>query len=202
MRDINYEGKNKYVQLPNLMHNIFFVINILFFFGLNITKAQELESDLILAKDNISVGKLDEAELILNNVLKKDPSYAPAYVAFSMLFLLKADMRKASESANFAVRIDEEHRPWWDELNNIRKKIQIGTSNVKKQNYAAAEEIFSGLIQKYPSYPEMYYYLGMAKYKQKNFKESIGYFDKALDLFPGYLKAQKASLNAKKRTKK
>ena len=184
------------------MPNTFVIIKILFFFALNITKAQELDSDLILAKDNISIGKLDEAELILNNILEKDPSYAPAYVAFSKLCLLKADMKKASESASFAVRIDEEFRPWWDELNNIRKKIQIGTLNVKKQNYAAAEKIFSDLIQKYPFYPEMYYYLGMAKYRQKNFKESISYFDKALELFPGYLKAQKASVNAKKRTKK
>ena len=122
MREINYWVKNKCNQLPNLMLNIFFVISLLFFFALNVTKAQELESDLIIAKDNISVGKLEEAELILDNILKKDPSYAPAYVAFSKLFLLKADMRKASECANFAVRIDEEFRPWWDELNNIRKK--------------------------------------------------------------------------------
>ena len=185
-----------------MMLNIFFATNILFFFALNVTKAQELESHLNLAKDNISVGKLNEAELILNDALKKDPSYAPAYVVFSELYLLKANMRKAIESADFAVRIDEDFRLWWDELNDIRKKIQIGTSNVKKQNYVAAEEIFSSLIQKYPSYPVMHYYLGMTKYKQKNFNESIGYFEKALDLFPGYLKAQKALVNVKKRTKK
>jgi len=202
MSNIKHLKKIKFVKLPKDMLNIFFITNILFFFPFNTTKAQDLESDLILAKDNISVGKLDEAKLILENILKKDPSYAPAYVAFSKFWLLKANIGKASESASFAVRIDEEFRPWWDELNNIKEKIQIGTSNVKKQNYNAAEEIFSGLIQQYPSYPEMYYYLGVAKYKQKNFKESIGYFDKALDLFPGYLKAQKASLNAKKRTKK
>ena len=202
MWDIKYWKKIKYIQLPNLMLNILFMIKILLFFALNVINAEEFESDLILAKNNISVGRLAEAELILNKILKNDPSFAPAYVLFSKLWLQKADMRKASENANFAVRIDEDFRPWWDELNEIRKKIQIGTSNVKKQNYTAAEEIFSGLIQKYPSYPEMYYYLGMAKYKQKNFKESIGYFDKALDLFPGYLKAQKASVNVKKRTKK
>lgn len=202
MRDIRHLKKIKFIKFPNLMPNTFFIINILFFFTLNVTKAQELESDLILAKDNISVGKLAEAELILNNVLKKDPSYAPAYVAFSEIYLLRADMKKASESAGFAVRIDEEFRPWWDELNNIRKKIQIGTSNVKKQNYAAAEEIFLGLIQEYRSYPEIYYYLGIAKYKQKSFKESIDYLDKALGLFPGYLKAQKALINVKKRIKK
>tara|TARA_B100001564_G_C20647737_1_gene675234 strand:+ start:1340 stop:1876 length:537 start_codon:yes stop_codon:yes gene_type:complete len=177
------------------------MVNILFFAAFSLTHAQEIESDLILAKNNISVGKLAEAELVLHRVLKKDPSYAPAYESFSKLWLLKADMRKASNNANFAVRIDEDFRPWWDELNEIRKKIQIGTSNVKKQNYKVAEEIFSGLIQKYPDYPEMHYYQGLALYKQKNYKEALDHFNKALDLFPDYLKAQKALINVKKRIK-
>ena len=201
MSDIKYGNKNKYVQLPNLMLNIFFVINI-FFFAVNVTRAQGLESDLILAKDNISVGKLDEADLILNEILKKDPSYAPAYVSLSKLWLLKANMRKASENANLAVRIDEDFRSWWDDLNDIRKKIEIGTSNVKNQNYVDAEKIFSSLIQEFPAYPEMYYYLGMSKYKEKDYKVALQHFNKALDLFPGYLKAQKALRNVKKRIKK
>ena len=181
-----------------MTHNIFFVINILFFFALNVTKAQELDSDLILAKNNISVGRLAEAELILDKILKNDPSYAPAYVSFSKLWLLKANMREAIENANFAVKIDEDFRPWWDDLNDIRKKIQIGASYAKNQNYVVTEEIFSALIEEFPAYPEMYYYLGMAKYKQKDYKVAIRHFNKALDLFPGYLKAQKALINVKK----
>tara|TARA_B100000927_G_scaffold277936_1_gene260031 strand:+ start:280 stop:846 length:567 start_codon:yes stop_codon:yes gene_type:complete len=188
--------------MPSLMLNIFFMINILFFFVINVTEAKEFESDLILAKNNISFGKLAEAELILDRVLKKDPSYAPAYVLFSKIWLLKADIIKASESASFAVRIDEDFRPWWNELNYIRSKIQIGTSNVKKQNYASAEKVFLDLIQRYPTYPELHYYLGMAQYKQRDYNEALDHFNKALDLFPGYSKAQKALVNVKKRIKK
>ena len=76
--NIRHLKKIKFIKFPNLMPNTFFTINILFFFVLNVTKVQELESDLILAKNNISFGKFVEAELILNNILKKDPSYAPA----------------------------------------------------------------------------------------------------------------------------
>ena len=111
-------------------------------------------------------------------------------------------MRMASENANMAVRIDEDFRPWWDDLDDIRKKIQIGTSNVKNQNFIVAEEIFFALAKEFPAYLEMYYHLGMAKYKQKDYKEALGHFNKALDLFPGYLKAQKALMNVKKRIKK
>ena len=110
--------------MPSLMLNIFFMINILFFFVINVTEAKEFESDLILAKNNISFGKLAEAELILDRVLKKDPSYAPAYVLFSKIWLLKADIIKASESASFAVRIDEDFRPWWNELNYRSYRVQ------------------------------------------------------------------------------
>tara|TARA_Y100001958_G_C21208643_1_gene534542 strand:+ start:396 stop:950 length:555 start_codon:yes stop_codon:yes gene_type:complete len=184
------------------MLNIFFITNILFFFALNVINAQEFDSDLILAKKNMSAGNLTEAELILSRVLKIDPSYAPAYVVFSKLWMLKADMRKASENANFAVKIDEDLRPWWNELNEISNTIQIGIKHVKKQKYELAGKIFSGLIKKYPAYPEMYYYMGMAQYKQKNYKEALGNFNKAVDLYPNYSKAHKALVNVKKRFKK
>ena len=59
-----------------------------------------------------------------------------------------------------------------------------------------------GLIQKYSVYPEMYYYLGLAQYKQRDYEEALGYFTKSLDLFPDYLKAQKALMNVKKRIMK
>ena len=65
-------------------------------------------------------------------------------------------MREVIENANFAVKIDEDFRPWWDDLNDIRKKIQIGASYAKNQNYVVTEEIFSALIEEFPTYPEMY----------------------------------------------
>ena len=202
MRISKHEKKLEFNQLPSLMLNFFFEFNIIFFFVLNVSNAQEFESDLILVKDNISVGNFIEAELVLNKILKKDPSYAPAHVLFSKIWLLTAEMKKASESANLAVRIDEDFRPWWDELNDIRKKIQVGISKMKKQDYVFAEEVFSDLINRYPAYPEMHYYLGLAKYKQEHYSEALGNFSKALDLFPDYLNAQKALINVKKRIKK
>ena len=136
---------------------------IIFFFALNLTNAQEFESDLILVKNNIFVGKFIEAELVPDKIFKIDVSYAPAHVLFSKLWSLTVEMKKASDSADRAVRIDEDFRLWWDGLNNIRKKIQVRASNVKKQNYAFAKEVFSDLIPRYPAYPELHYYLGLTK---------------------------------------
>ena len=174
---------------------------IIFFFALNLTYAQEFESDLILVKNNISFGKFIEAELVLDKILKRDPSYVPANVLFSKLLLLTVEMKKASNSSNLAIRIDEDFRPWWDELNNIRKKIQVGTSNVKIQNYALTREVFSDLIHRYSAYPELHYYLGLAKCKQKDYNKALDNFNQALDLFPDYSNAKKALVSVKKRIK-
>ena len=114
--------------------------------------------------------------------------------------LSPANAGNASKNANLAVRIDEDFRPWWEELNSLRKKIQTGASSVKNNNYESALQIFSELFVKYPNYPEVPYYLAMTYYKQKKYKQASKYFQKALDLYPDYQKAKKALNNVKKRT--
>ena len=161
--------------------------------------AQILDSDLKLVNENIVSGKLEIAESLVNKILDKDPSYAPAYVFLSKIALMRADNNNASKNANLAVRIDEDFRPWWEELNSYRLKIQTGTSSVKNQDYENALKTFSELSKQYPNYPEVFYYLAMTFYKQKKYKQASKYFQKALDLYPDFHKAKKALINVKKR---
>ena len=161
--------------------------------------AQGLDSDLKLVHENIDIRKIEIAESQIKKILDKDPSYAPAYVSLSKISLMKADNSNASKNANLAVRIDEDFRPWWEELNSLRRQIQTGASNVKNNNYESALLIFSGLFVEYPNYPEVPYYLAMTYYKQKKYKQASKYFQKALDLYPDYHKAKKALNNVKKR---
>ena len=161
--------------------------------------AQGLDSELKLVDENIAFGKIEIAESQIRKILDNDPSYAPAYVSLSKISLMKADNNNASKNANLAVRIDEDFRPWWEELNSLRKKIQTGASSVKNNNYESALQIFLELFVKYPNYPEVPYYLAMTFYKQKKYKQAAKYFQKALDLYPDYHKAKKALINVKKR---
>ena len=161
--------------------------------------AQDLDSELKLVDKNIDFGKIKIAEPQIKKILEKDPSYAPAYVSLSKISLMRADNNNASKYANLAVRIDEDFRPWWEELNSLRKKIQKGASGVKNNNYESALLIFSDLFAKYPNYPELPYYLAMTYYKQKKYKQASKYFQIALDLYPDYHKAKKALINVKKR---
>ena len=161
--------------------------------------AQGLESDLKLVDKNIDSRKIKIAESQIKKILDKDPSYAPAYVSLSKISLMKADNNNASKNANLAVRIDEDFRPWWEELNSLRKKIQKGASSVKNNDHESALLIFSDLFVKYPNYPEVPYYLAMTYYKKKKYNQASKYFQKALDLYPDYHRAKKALNNVKKR---
>ena len=161
--------------------------------------AQGLDSELKLIHKNIDFGNIEIAESQIKKILDKDPSYAPAYVSLSKISLMKADNNNASKNANLAVRIDEDSRLWWEELNSLKNKIQTGALSVKSKNYQSALLIFSDLFVKYPNYPEVPYYLAMTYYKQKKYKQASKYFQKALDLYPDYYKAKKALNNVKKR---
>ena len=105
--------------------------------------AQDLDSELKLVDKNINFGKIKIAESQIKKILEKDPSYAPAYVSLSKISLMKADNNNASKNANLAVRIDEDFRFWWEELNSLRSKIQTGALSVKNNNYESALLIFS-----------------------------------------------------------
>ena len=74
--------------------------------------------------------------------------------------------------------------------------------DVHKKNYNSAIEIFSSLSKEYPKYPEPLYLLGLANYKQKSFEEAANFFKQSIDLYPDYIKAQKALISVNKRIRK
>lgn len=164
--------------------------------------SQNIELKIVEINQHIKNSEINDAEAKLNKLLSIDPSYAPGHVSFSKIWLSRANINKATEHANLAVRIDEDFRYWWEEINSFRTKIKAGTANVHKNNYNRAIEIFSSLSTEYPEYPEPLYLLGLAHYKQKSFKKAAKFFKESIDLYPNYIKAQKALGNVNKRFRK
>tara|TARA_Y100000768_G_scaffold339044_1_gene282037 strand:- start:318 stop:794 length:477 start_codon:yes stop_codon:yes gene_type:complete len=154
------------------------------------------------ANNKLKSGELKEAELTLEKILEIDPSYAPAHVTFSKLWLQRAELSKANEYATLAVRIDEDFRPWWDELNDISIKIQSGRQKAQQADYENAMIEYKTIVKKYPYYPEVHYYMGITKFKQRDFKGAALYFEQALKIYPKYQKAQKGLNNVSKRLRK
>ena len=164
--------------------------------------SQDLQSIVNKANNEIKSNDLVSAETLLQDVLDVDPSFAPARVALSKIWLRKGDLSKANEYANLAVRIDEDFRPWWEKLNEIRAGIQNGQKYVQQSDFDKAFDEYEAISEKFPYYSQAHYYMGIAKYKQKDFQQAALSFENALKIYPDYQKAIKALNNVKKRLSK
>ena len=176
-------------------------INLIIFLG-SLALSQDLQSIVNKANNEIKSNDLVSAETLLQDVLDVDPSFAPARVALSKIWLRKGDLSKANEYANLAVRIDEDFRPWWEKLNEIRAGIQNGQKYVQQSDFDKAFDEYEAISEKFPYYSQAHYYMGIAKYKQKDFQQAALSFENALKIYPDYQKAIKALTNVKKRLSK
>jgi tetratricopeptide (TPR) repeat protein len=176
-------------------------INLIIFLG-SLALSQDLQSIVNKANNEIKSNDLVAAENLLKSVLDIDPSFAPARVALSKIWLRKGDLSKANEYANLAVRIDEDFRPWWEKLNEIRAGIQNGQKYVQQSDFDKAFDEYEAISEKFPYYSQAHYYMGIAKYKQKDFQQAALSFENALKIYPDYQKAIKALNNVKKRLSK
>jgi len=176
-------------------------INLIIFLG-SLALSQDLQSIVNKANNEIKSNDLVSAETLLQDVLDVDPSFAPARVALSKIWLRKGDLSKANEYANLAVRIDEDFRPWWEKLNEIRAGIQNGQKYIHQSDFDKAFDEYEAISEKFPYYSQAHYYMGIAKYKQKDFQQAALSFENALKIYPDYQKAIKALNNVKKRLSK
>ena len=176
-------------------------INLIIFLG-SLALSQDIQSIVNKANNEIKSNDLVSAETLLQDVLDVDPSFAPARIAFSKIWLRKGDLSKANEYATLAVRIDEDFRPWWEKLNEIRAGIQNGQKYVQQSDFDKAFDEYEAISEKFPYYSQAHYYMGIAKYKQKDFQQAALSFENALKIYPDYQKAIKALNNVKKRLSK
>ena len=163
---------------------------------------QDLKTLIVKAINKIKIRDLKSAESLLQRALDTDPSFAPARVRFSELWLRRGDLVKANEYATMAVRIDEDFRSWWDGLNEIRSKIQRGRMSIQKGDYDTAMQEYQTVAKEYPYFPEAQYFMGLTKFRQKDFEGAAFYFNEALNLYPDHGKSQKGLNNVKKRFRK
>ena len=150
------------------------------------------------AENKMKTGELEQADSLLKESLKIDPSFAPAYIGFSELWLRKGDLGKANESATKAVQMDEEFRSWWNGLNDIRTRIQNGKRNVQQGQFDVAMQEYQAIVDKFPYFPEAQFYMGLTKFRQKDIERAAFYFSEALKIYPGHQKARKGLNNVTK----
>ena len=160
--------------------------------------AQDPEQLLLQANQKMNLGELSKADSLLRECLKIDPSFAPAHIGFSELWLRKSDLNKANASATKAVQMDEEFRSWWNGLSDIRTKIQNGKRNVQQGQFDVAMQEYQSIVEKYPYFPETQFYMGLTKFRQKDIEGAAYYFSEALKIYPNHTKARKGLNNVTK----
>ena len=160
--------------------------------------SQDPEGLFNQANNKMKMGELEKADYLLKESLKIDPSFAPAHIGFSELWLRKGNLVKANESATKAVQMDEEFRSWWNGLNDIRTRIQNGKRNVQQGQFDVAMEEYQAIVDKFPYFPEAQFYMGLTKFRQKDIEGAAYYFSEALKIYPEHQKARKGLNNVTK----
>ena len=150
------------------------------------------------ANEKMKMGELEKADSLLKESLKVDPSFAPAHIGYSELWLRRGDLAKANESATKAVQMDEEFRSWWNGLNDIRTRIQNGKRNVQQGQFDVAMQEYQAIEDKFPYFPEAQFYMGLTKFRQKDIEGAAFYFSEALKIYSGHQKARKGLNNVTK----
>ena len=150
------------------------------------------------ANNKMKTGELELADSLLKESLKIDPSFAPAHIGFSELWLRKGDLVKANESATKAVQMDEDFRSWWNGLNDIRTRIQNGKRNVQQGQFDIAMEEYGVIAKQFPYFPEAQFYMGLTKFRQKDIEGAAFYFSEALKIYPAHQKSRKGLNNVTK----
>ena len=134
----------------------------------------------------MKTGELEQADSLLKESLKIDPSFAPAHIlVFQNFGFEKVTWSKANESATKAVQMDEEFRSWWNGLNDIRTRIQNGKRNVQQGQFDVAMQEYQAIVDKFPYFPEAQFYMGLTKFRQKDIEGAAFYFSEALKIYPG-----------------
>ena len=96
---------------------------VLVFLFVSNSFSQNIVLEIIEINQHIEKSVKNEAETKLNKLLSVEPSYSPGNASFSKIWLRCANIDKATEHSNLAVRIDEDFRYWWEEINSFRTKI-------------------------------------------------------------------------------
>jgi tetratricopeptide (TPR) repeat protein len=143
---------------------------------------QPSTSDPLVQARNLAVkGKLPQAEALLHELLRDQPSSADAH--FLLGFVLFREEKPRESLAEFTAGA-RTRRPAADDFRII------ASDYILLHDYGDAVRWFSEVATDTPNDPQAWYLLGRAQYNNQSFKDSITSFEHALRLRPRYVEAE------------
>ena len=138
--------------------------------------------------DNAAV-KIDETPVITKNDGPRRNPQAKTEIAFGKLKETDAESESAKSDPELQARLrDEARRAYQKALeidkNNLEAARCLAGVYVKSGNYERAFDIYKKAIEKHPKDSGLWYELGLAHQRRKDFPESVRCFTKALEMDP------------------
>ncbi len=124
-------------------------------------------------------GNMERAEILLKQVIKKDPNFYLAYHSLGVIELYKRNFKKASQLFEKALKINPSYAESYNYLGIAYK--EMGMNN-------KAEMMFKKVIDNpdYPTRENGYYNLALIKFTEKKYEEALEYITHGLKINPSF----------------
>ena len=125
-----------------------------------------------LANFNYKMGKIDEAEVISERIIKNNPKYIQAYILLGKINLDNKNHKKAKEFLDIAVELDK---------NSSESYYLTGCIYYDLENYEKAIEKFKTAVSIAPNTEEYYNKIAQSYFRLKMYNEAYLYYKEAAD---------------------
>ncbi|MGM0420016.1 MAG: tetratricopeptide repeat protein [Bacillota bacterium] len=141
------------------------------------TYKKEYPQDLIEkyeeAVDELNMGKIDEGQKQMQEIIDRETSFAPAYNKLAVLYIRQKEKEKARQILHKALEIDPEFPPALTNMGSLEKEA----GNTQK-----AKELYQKAIDLNSEYGPAYNNLGVVLREEGEVAESVKYLKKARKL--------------------
>jgi len=177
-------------------------IIIFLLIGVNLQTVQAQSQEYEVGQTVLKSGKIEEAQTIFEDILKNDPTFAPAMLGLANVYIRKGDMETTQKYLKQAIETDpenQEFRAEFTNLNELNTLMSQGGRSMKNGELEKAYETFTIAFNKFPYFAEAVYSMGLVKFRTKDYIGSVEHFKQVLALNPKHNTAQAAITNVAKK---
>ena len=130
------------------------------------------------SKEKQRIGAYDEAIKILNEAVKIDPKFVPAYNQMGLVFFETNKKNKSAEAFKKAIEIDSK---------NLTSRLGLGkTYSMLTRNDLAVEQYLKAADLK-PNDIDILFKIALEYWYHQNFEKSREYYNKVLEIDPEHI---------------
>ncbi len=129
----------------------------------------------LMAQLYYKTNQVDKAERILTEIIKKDPSYVPAYSSLALILIDKTDFKTAKKTLQTSLEYDR---------NYIDAYVNLGAIAHKQGLLLEAIENYRKALDINPQTPEALLNLGLILHEQGDLDEALGMYFNVLSIDP------------------